>query len=84
MKVVTKILGRGLIVSTVGTLSPGEKEYETIVFHRETGGKAWDRRSYTERVAALKGHDEIVAHWKNRPRSEIRSRVALYKKKKAR
>ena len=84
MKIETKLLGRGLIVSTVGPLSPtGEAEYETIVFHRETGGRAWVRHTYGNQKGASIGHETVVSYWKNRPRSEIRSRLAIYKRKKA-
>lgn len=91
----TKLMGKGLEVSTVFDGSKDfliEKngklkaktylQYETLVFHRSTGGEPWDVAHYHSEEDARNGHRSIVAKWKAKTRGEVRDELALRKEAK--
>lgn len=89
----TKLMGRGLEVSTID-LTPNERKkrtknslhftYESLVFHRETGEHEWDGQRYKTEQEARAGHTTLVKKWKTKTRKEVREAVDLVKSKQSR
>jgi len=80
----TKLMGKGLRVSTVDLLvekpkliASGGCCFETAVFHKDTGGKMWDFKRYDTKKEARQGHREMVAKWKAKSRGDIRWELGL-------
>lgn len=91
LNIKTKLMGKGLEVSTV-LVGRDETErarrahhkrigwmFETIVFHRLTGGAAWDTDTYATEEEARRGHRSVVEKWKAKPRKDIRDELAKRK-----
>jgi hypothetical protein len=91
LNIKTKLMGKGLEVSTVliGRDETEEKRkahhkklgwvFETLVFHRSTGGASWDTQTYGTEDEARAGHRAVVAKWKAKSRKEVRDELATRK-----
>lgn len=83
----TKLMGKGLLISTIQVAADEPKErrewhvnalgwaYETLVFHRSTDGREWDRQNYQSASEARAGHRKMVAKWKAKTRKQIRDEL---------
>ena len=92
LKLSTKLMGKGLTVSTVevGSFikdpierSQYQKDYtgkfETMVFHYKTGEYAWESQLYQKEVDARKGHRAMVEKLKKTSRVTIRKQLVAIK-----
>ena len=83
LNIKTKLMGKGLTVSTVQLYGSEAKRgwFETLVFHRATGYVEWDGRRYKTEAEARAGHRRMVDKWKAKSRKEIRDELAEKKQK---